>query len=134
MHTYKHAQRGNVLTTATHHSLLVIAPPPPSPPHTHNHHRQMRPWSGERLEPLRRLLRELDPLITADAVNRLSFADLRDRLLAFDPLDVEHVERVNAAEAEFWRATEGVTMIGDSDQVRRRASCLHCVANSICPH
>ena len=78
---------------------------------------QVRPWSGEALEPLRRLLRKLDPLTAADAVDRLSFADLRDRLLSFAPLDVAHVKRVNAAEAEFWRATEGVTQIGASDEV-----------------
>ena len=30
-----------------------------------------------------------------------------DSLLAFDPLDVEHVKRCNQAEADFWKRNEG---------------------------
>jgi hypothetical protein len=30
-----------------------------------------------------------------------------DTLLAFDPLDMDHVKRCNTAEAEFWRRNEG---------------------------
>jgi hypothetical protein len=30
-----------------------------------------------------------------------------DALLAFNPLDVNHVKRCNQAEAEFWRKNEG---------------------------
>lgn len=64
----------------------------------------VRPWNGDSLAPLRELLAEIDP--TAEGVDRLSFADLRDRLLAYSPLDVDHVRKVNAAEAQFWRQTE----------------------------
>lgn len=32
----------------------------------------------------------------------LSFADMRDKLLQYNPLDVEHVKLVNQAEAEYW--------------------------------
>ena len=36
-----------------------------------------------------------------------SNVSLQDALLAFAPLDVGHVRRCNAAEAEFWRLNEG---------------------------
>ena len=37
----------------------------------------------------------------------MGFGELRDALLAFDPLNMELVKRVNKAEAEFWRRSEG---------------------------
>lgn len=41
-------------------------------------------------------------------VNSMNFAQLRDALLAADPLNVAHVKRVNAAEAAFWRNNQGI--------------------------
>jgi len=38
----------------------------------------------------------------------MNFAQLRDALLAADPLNVAHVKRVNAAEAAFWRNNQGI--------------------------
>jgi hypothetical protein len=37
----------------------------------------------------------------------MGFGQLRDELLKVAPLDLEHVKRVNAAEAEFWRRNSG---------------------------
>ncbi|CAK7342734.1 unnamed protein product [Dovyalis caffra] len=46
----------------------------------------------------------------------LSFTDLRDKLLALDPLNKDHVVKVNCAEAEFWRKSEGYR-VGWSDEI-----------------
>ncbi|KAK6244255.1 hypothetical protein QUC31_010664 [Theobroma cacao] len=40
-------------------------------------------------------------------VNEFSFTELRDKLLALDPLNKDHVMKVNHAESEFWRRSEG---------------------------
>ena len=44
---------------------------------------------------------------TTESIVGMGFGELRDALLAFDPLNVDHVKRVNKAEAEFWRKSEG---------------------------
>ncbi|KAI5318053.1 hypothetical protein L3X38_037761 [Prunus dulcis] len=49
-------------------------------------------------------------------INELSFTELRDKLLALDPLDKDHVVKVNQAEAEFWRKSEGYR-VGWSDEI-----------------
>ncbi|KAG8372054.1 hypothetical protein BUALT_Bualt12G0026700 [Buddleja alternifolia] len=49
-------------------------------------------------------------------INELSFTELRDKLLALDPLNKEHIVRVNQAEAEFWRKSEGYR-VGWSDEI-----------------
>ncbi|KAK9123228.1 hypothetical protein Sjap_012830 [Stephania japonica] len=49
-------------------------------------------------------------------VNELSFTELRDKLLALDPLNKDHVIKVNKAEAEFWRKSEGYR-VGWSDEI-----------------
>ncbi|KAJ4970718.1 hypothetical protein NE237_003817 [Protea cynaroides] len=49
-------------------------------------------------------------------INVLSFTELRDKLLAFDPLNKEHVMKVNQAEAEFWKKSEGYR-VGWSDEI-----------------
>ena len=51
-----------------------------------------------------RLLREVAPGVDASG---MGFGALRDELLRAAPLDLEHVKRVNAAEAAFWRRNEG---------------------------
>ncbi|KAF3442490.1 hypothetical protein FNV43_RR16406 [Rhamnella rubrinervis] len=49
-------------------------------------------------------------------INELSFTELRDKLLALDPLNKDHVIKVNEAEAEFWRKSEGYR-VGWSDEI-----------------
>lgn len=49
-------------------------------------------------------------------INQLSFTELRDKLLALDPLDTDHVIKINQAEAEFWRKSEGYR-VGWSDEI-----------------
>ncbi|XP_052172438.1 L-galactono-1,4-lactone dehydrogenase, mitochondrial isoform X2 [Diospyros lotus] len=49
-------------------------------------------------------------------INELSFTELRDKLLALDPLNKDHVMKVNQAEAEFWRKSEGYR-VGWSDEI-----------------
>ncbi|KAI4386549.1 hypothetical protein MLD38_004476 [Melastoma candidum] len=49
-------------------------------------------------------------------INELSFTELRDKLLALDPLNKDHVVKVNEAEAEFWRKSEGYR-VGWSDEI-----------------
>lgn len=65
----------------------------------------------EQFRPLIELLEELtkdypQPL-TEESMEGMGFGELRDALLAVDPLGVEHVKRCNEAEAEFWRRSEG---------------------------
>jgi L-galactono-1,4-lactone dehydrogenase len=69
------------------------------------------------LAPLRNLLQSVRPDISIQRAHTLSFADLRDELLKAAPLDLAHVQRVNAAEAEFWERSTGVTDLDWSDQV-----------------
>lgn len=49
-------------------------------------------------------------------INELSFTELRDKLLALDPLNKDHVVKINRAEAEFWRKSEGYR-VGWSDEI-----------------
>lgn len=49
-------------------------------------------------------------------IDELSFTELRDKLLALDPLNKTHVTKINQAEAEFWRKSEGY-QIGWSDEI-----------------
>ncbi|GAV61561.1 FAD_binding_4 domain-containing protein/ALO domain-containing protein [Cephalotus follicularis] len=49
-------------------------------------------------------------------INELSFTELRDKLLALDPLNKDHVIKVNQAEAAFWRKSEGYR-VGWSDEI-----------------
>ncbi|KAF9664625.1 hypothetical protein SADUNF_Sadunf16G0037800 [Salix dunnii] len=49
-------------------------------------------------------------------INELSFTELRDKLLALDPLSKDHVVKINRAEAEFWAKSEGYR-VGWSDEI-----------------
>lgn len=72
---------------------------------------------AERLEPARELLSSLPAhRLTAEDVAGLSFTSLRDELLAVDPLNTAWVKRVNAAEAEYWRRSEGLR-VDASDRI-----------------
>ena len=73
-----------------------------------------------RFQPLTDLLIEVtanssDPY-TNQTVKGMGFGEIRDALLAVDPLDLDHVKRCNQAEAEFWRRSEG-TAVKPSDQL-----------------
>eukprot|EP00529_Nitzschia_sp_RCC80_P011657 CAMPEP_0113486334 /NCGR_PEP_ID=MMETSP0014_2-20120614/24943_1 /TAXON_ID=2857 /ORGANISM="Nitzschia sp." /LENGTH=572 /DNA_ID=CAMNT_0000380003 /DNA_START=73 /DNA_END=1788 /DNA_ORIENTATION=+ /assembly_acc=CAM_ASM_000159 len=65
----------------------------------------------ERSKPLTDLLENLSDeyrkSFSADDVKGMGFGELRDSLLAFNPLDVDHVKRCNQAEADFWKVNEG---------------------------
>ena len=80
---------------------------------------EREPWirSGmsekKRVEPLVRLLKEVAPDVNPE---NMGFGQLRDELLKVNPLDFEHVKRVNAAEAEFWKRSTG-TRVDWSDQI-----------------
>lgn len=49
-------------------------------------------------------------------INELSFTEIRDKLLALDPLNKDHIIKVNKAEAEFWSNSEGYR-VGWSDDI-----------------
>ncbi len=72
------------------------------------------------LEPLKNLLKTCTPP-GSTIPGSIGFAELRDKLLASGggPLDTDHVVRVNAAEAEFWKrhAKAHVPKPEDSDGV-----------------
>eukprot|EP00249_Psilotum_nudum_P019764 c27407_g1_i2 orf=207-1967(-) len=55
-------------------------------------------------------------ILSDSELSELSFSELRDRLLDFDPLNREHVKRVNEAEAEYWKRSEGYR-VGWSDDI-----------------
>lgn len=49
-------------------------------------------------------------------IDELSFTELRDKLIALDPLNKKHIISINKAEAEFWRKSEGYR-VGWSDEI-----------------
>ena len=62
-------------------------------------------------KPLRELLKELskeskEPF-TDENLEGKGFGELRDALLAFNPMNGHHIETVNKVEAEFWKRSEG---------------------------
>jgi L-galactono-1,4-lactone dehydrogenase len=74
----------------------------------------------ERIQPMTDLLLELtkdttDPF-SKESIQGMGFGEIRDALLAIDPLGIDHVKRCNQAEAEFWRRSEGV-QVKPSDQL-----------------
>lgn len=72
---------------------------------------------AERLEAPRELLKSVEPYpLSPVEIDGLNFTSLRDALLAVDPLNPRWVRKVNVAEAEFWRRSEGLR-IDSSDRV-----------------
>lgn len=65
----------------------------------------------EQMAPLTNLLAQLHEekgtSYESDIVDEMGFGEVRDALLAFDPLDIDHVKRCNQAEADFWSNNEG---------------------------
>ncbi|CAG9464777.1 unnamed protein product [Pedinophyceae sp. YPF-701] len=70
---------------------------------------------AERLEPLRDLYLRMNDAKLQDVLG-LSATQLRDHLLALNPLGTGFVSKVNEAEAEFWRRSQGYR-IGWSDEI-----------------
>ena len=68
----------------------------------------------ERLAPFRALFSEVFPDIPKTELETFSFADFRDKLISHAPLDKTHIVKVNIAEAEFWKRSEGYAR-GPSD-------------------
>ena len=62
------------------------------------------------------LLISLSPTLDPAHTAQLSFSQLRDHLLDLGPLNLDHIKKVNKAEAEFWKASEGERM-GDSTDI-----------------
>ena len=70
-----------------------------------------------RTKPMLDLLKKLDKESAKKAEREnVGFGELRDLLLRIDPLNVDHVKKVNAAEAEFWKRSHG-TRVDWSDQI-----------------
>jgi L-galactono-1,4-lactone dehydrogenase len=74
----------------------------------------------ERLGPLTDLLFQVTAASsepqTRASIQGMGFAEIRDLLLAVNPLDVEHVKRCNEAEAEFWKRSQG-SVVRPSDEL-----------------
>ncbi|CAL0299318.1 unnamed protein product [Lupinus luteus] len=51
-----------------------------------------------------------------ETIDELSFTELRDKLIALDPLNKNHIIKINQAEAEFWQKSEGYR-VGWSDEI-----------------
>ncbi|KAK9794590.1 hypothetical protein WJX73_001185 [Symbiochloris irregularis] len=69
-----------------------------------------------RVGPMRALLMEDVPECQREEVWQMSWTELRDRLIALRPLDAAWIKRVNQAEAEFWKRSEGYR-VGYSDEL-----------------
>jgi L-galactono-1,4-lactone dehydrogenase len=67
-------------------------------------------------KPLSDLLMSLCPKLDPTHTAQLSFSQLRDQLLDLGPLNLDHIKKVNKAEAEFWKASEG-ERLGDSTDI-----------------
>jgi len=73
--------------------------------------------SGEKkLSKARTFLKQIQPNLSDAFVNGLTFTQIRDRLLAHAPLDVNHIKRVNEIEADYWKQSEGYRR-GFSDKI-----------------
>ncbi|KAI3667302.1 hypothetical protein L6452_42355 [Arctium lappa] len=82
----------------------------------------------EALQPVRDLYQESQekyrgqPMATSSKdenepeISSLTFTELRDKLLSLDPLNKDHVRKINQAEAEFWKRSEGYR-VGWSDEI-----------------
>ena len=76
--------------------------------------------NGENVKILRDLLKDLSKgqknPYTDESLEGQGFGELRDALLAFDPLNGDHVKLINSVEAQFWKESEGY-QIKPSDQL-----------------
>ena len=73
--------------------------------------------SSQAIQPMLDLLHELSPSTRNQISYRnYSFAQIRDMLLAVDPLSVPAIRRVNRAEGEYWKGSQ-TTRVDDSAKV-----------------
>ena len=69
------------------------------------------------IQPMLNLLHELSPVTKSQPyLQNYSFAQIRDILLAVNPLDVNTIRRVNKAEEEYWQSAQMVR-VDDSAKV-----------------
>jgi L-galactono-1,4-lactone dehydrogenase len=59
-------------------------------------------------KPLVDLLLESNPSFDRELAESFRFSQLREALLDLDPLDVNHIKKVNHAEEEFWKLSSGL--------------------------
>ena len=62
------------------------------------------------------LLKQPGNVITKEQAAEMGFGELRDELIKINPLDVEHIKKINRAEHEFWSRSQGYR-IKDSDKL-----------------
>ncbi|EPS69983.1 l-galactono-1,4-lactone dehydrogenase [Genlisea aurea] len=67
-------------------------------------------------ESLRKYRKNNSSSMASEENKPLSFTELRDHLIALDPLNKDHIVKINEAEAEFWRKSEGYR-VGWSDEI-----------------
>jgi len=67
----------------------------------------------EKLKPVRDLLLSMSPQVD---YHNLSFTELRDELIALDPINVEHIKKVNNVESLFWKRNQEIR-VNTSDQI-----------------
>lgn len=93
--------------------------PPPSSSSTQKLSKEEE-WAQKRgqFQPLIDLLLQLDTQNqhTEESLLEMGFGELRDMLLAIDPLNMDHVKLCNKAEAQFWKNSEGYRVL-PSDQL-----------------
>lgn len=123
----KQVQRDHAARLATHRhvrymwlpytdDVVVVTADPLDKCPAHVTNTQLPP-EHVRTAALRQLLRSHGAACAGLADDQsLSFADLRDKLLALNPLSAAHVAEVNKAEAAFWRASQG-WRVGDSQAI-----------------
>lgn len=71
---------------------------------------------NNKTQPIIDFLIELDPKTTeADYIN-IGFGELRDKMLSYNPLNINHVKRCNEVEALFWKNSTGY-QIRPSDEL-----------------
>ena len=75
--------------------------------------------NNDPLLPLKELVHKLSIQYNTTPIDTegMGFGDLRDILLAFNPLNTQHVKTVNQAEANFWKSLSNTTQIKPSDQL-----------------
>ena len=63
----------------------------------------------------RNLLLAKDPTLSMQELQSMPFSSLRERLLEMAPFDLAHIKSINAAEAEYWKASAGTRLADSTD-------------------
>lgn len=69
-----------------------------------------------KVQPIIDFLIELDPNSTESDYTNIGFGELRDRMLSYNPLNINHVKKCNEVEALFWKNSTGY-QIRPSDEL-----------------